>query len=114
MHPRVGLSEDTQPEHADEHEERGDDQERDEQLVRTFAGTRATARTSRFSMPTSAAHLLGAGGARALQAAPWPPSATGSDRVHPAESTISHLPLIFCTLWLTPTTFTTFAVFGSM
>ena len=84
-------------------------------FVRTFAGTPATARTTRLSMPASAVHLLGADGASSASGRAMGLLDYGlSTAFDPAESTISHLPLIFCTLWLTETTFTTLAVFGSM
>ena len=73
-------------------------------FVRTVAGVRATMRTSRLSIrgaPPSVA---------AISSSAHAPS----EAVAPTDDTISHFPLIFCTLWSTPTTFATFPVFTSM
>ena len=78
--------------------------------MRTVAGTPATVRTSLFSIPANAAHRLELGGAStasdpaigslgyglALSTAGWA-----------AEFTISHLPLIFWSWWVTATYDTT-------
>ena len=79
LHPRVGLAEDAQPEHPDEHQERGDDQERDEQLrahLRRHAGDR-----THDSVVHACKRRPPSGGGRRLERfrpRHGPPSTTGS------------------------------------
>ena len=84
-------------------------------FVRTLAGAPATPRTIRFLIAAIAVHLRPVGGASTTSGCAIGWLGYGL-RVagDAAESTISHLPLIFCTSWSTPTVATTFAVFGSM
>ena len=101
----VRLAEESQSEHSDEHEEHRDHEERDEQL-RSHRRRRA-----RDDADESVVHPEEPRPAsrHQTQAVTQP-----SEAVAPTDDTISHFPLIFCTLWSTPTTFATFPVLMSM
>ena len=84
-------------------------------FVRTVAGKPATARTSRLSRALKRRPLRVTGGASSASGCAMGSSGYGLNTAFaPAELTISHLPLIFCTWWLTATTLTTLAEWMSM
>ena len=103
------------PSDTDEDEQRGDARNATSSFVRTFAGARATARTSRFFV--RAERRPPSPGGRRLEHLGLRHRLPGyglSVAVDAAESTISHLPLIFWTCGRRRRTRPPSCVFGSM
>ena len=100
----VRLAEDAQSQHADEDEQRSDDEERDEQLRAHGRGRAGDDAHESMLDPCESRPPPRAGGASATSGcAIGPPGYGPSLGFDATEFTISHLPLIFCTSWSTPT-----------
>ena len=113
---RVRPPEHLEPDHADDDEQRRDRQERNQQL-RAHAGRRArneadepVVRPHERRPPPRGARRVEHLGLRHRSTGVYARNVAGA----PAESTISHVPLIFCSVWSTPATAITFPVLGSM